>query len=306
MQDDWRATQRLTIHAGLRYEYQFLPLPQQPNAALDVVFGAVGATSVFPEDRNNFGPRLGLAWQPFGVGRGVLRVGYGVYNGKLPGATIRAALLDTALPSSVTRVRILPTTGDGLSAVCHGSRLRLRLFLSHAAHGRGCGNYLGGRIRPALPSADGAAGNPLHRARTGCGVLGSARYVLNLDRQLPNSVDINIAPSSDVQEFQLRGGTGSHRRARWRDVRRPCVLGAHHSQLWACDEPHVKRQCQLPRAHPGGAAWIGRNPIRLQRGCARTGVPLGLDLVKGNRLRAERFRGATHQRPVRPLHRALR
>ena len=43
----------------------------------------------------------------------------------------------------------------------------------------------------------------------GAGVLGSAGYVLNLDRQLPNSVDINIAPSTDVQEFQLQGGTGA-------------------------------------------------------------------------------------------------
>jgi len=32
---------------------------------------------------------------------------------------------------------------------------------------------------------------------------------LNLDRQLPNSVDINIAPSTDVKEFQLQGGTGA-------------------------------------------------------------------------------------------------
>ena len=61
-QDDWRVAQRLTVHAGVRYEYEFLPLPQQPNAALDAVFGAVGATSVFPEDRNNFGPRLGVEW----------------------------------------------------------------------------------------------------------------------------------------------------------------------------------------------------------------------------------------------------
>jgi hypothetical protein len=43
----------------------------------------------------------------------------------------------------------------------------------------------------------------------GGGVLGSATYDLNLDRQLPNSVDINIAPSTDAQEFQLQGGTGA-------------------------------------------------------------------------------------------------
>ena len=43
----------------------------------------------------------------------------------------------------------------------------------------------------------------------GWGVLGSAGYVMNLDRQLPNSVDINIAPSTDEQMFQLQGGTGA-------------------------------------------------------------------------------------------------
>ena len=39
-------------------------------------------------------------------------------------------------------------------------------------------------------------------------MLGRAEVVANLDRQLPNSVDINIAPSTDVKEFQLQGGTG--------------------------------------------------------------------------------------------------
>jgi hypothetical protein len=34
-------------------------------------------------------------------------------------------------------------------------------------------------------------------------------YELNLDRQLPNSVDINIAPAASVKTFQLQGGTGA-------------------------------------------------------------------------------------------------
>ncbi len=208
LQDDWRATQRLTLHVGVRYEYQFLPLPQQPNAALDAVFGAVGATSVYPEDRNNFGPRLGVAWQPFGVGRGVIRAGYGVYYGKLPGATIRAALMDTARPSSTTHVRILPTT----TTICPQS-----------ATGVGFG-YACSYLTPptgvvaATTSAvvfDRRFRMPVVQQATlslehglGLGVLGSAGYVMNLDRQLPNSVDINIAPSTGVQEFQLQGGTG--------------------------------------------------------------------------------------------------
>jgi hypothetical protein len=208
-QDDWRVAQRLTIHAGLRYEYQFLPLPQQPNAALDVLFGAVGATSVFPEDRNNFGPRLGIAWQPFGVGRGVVRIGYGVYFGKLPGATIRAALLDTALPSSTTRVRILPTTvtacPQSATGVGFGYACSFLTPPTGVVAATTSAVVFDRRFR--LPEVQQGTFSVEHGL--GAGVLGRVGYVLNLDRQLPNSVDINIAPSTGVQEFQLQGGTGA-------------------------------------------------------------------------------------------------
>jgi hypothetical protein len=40
----------------------------------------------------------------------------------------------------------------------------------------------------------------------GAGITASATYVMNLDRQLPNSVDINIAPSTQMGVFQLQGG----------------------------------------------------------------------------------------------------
>ena len=206
-QDDWRVTQRLTIHAGLRFEYQFLPLPQQPNAGLDAVFGAVGATNVFPEDRNNFGPRLGVAWQPFGAGRGVLRIGYGVYFGKLPGATIRAALLDTALPSSTTRVRILPTTETACpQATTVGFGYACSFLTPPTGVVTATTSALVFDRRFRLPEVQQGTFSIEHGL--GAGVLGRLGYVLNLDRQLPNSVDINIAPSTGVQEFQLQGGTG--------------------------------------------------------------------------------------------------
>src|SRR5205807_10507757 len=86
LQYNWRVRSVLTVNAGLRYEYEFLPLPQQPNAILDAAFGKIGATSVFPEDRNNFGPRIGVVWQPFGPGRGLVRAVNGVCFGRLPGA----------------------------------------------------------------------------------------------------------------------------------------------------------------------------------------------------------------------------
>lgn len=205
--ETWRVHPRLTLGLGIRYEYEFMPLPQQPNAALDAVFGRVGATSVFPEDRNNFGPRVSLAWEPFGHDSGVVRIGYGLYSGRLAGATIRSALVNTVTPSSATRVRITPTTVTGCPQV------------QNQGFGYACA-YLGAPPTTVVSTTsavvfDRRFRTPLAQEGSfslehalGGGVFGSASYLLNLDRQLLNSVDINIAPSTANKVYQLQGGIG--------------------------------------------------------------------------------------------------
>jgi TonB dependent receptor len=205
VQDTWQARKRVSLSLGLRYEYEFEPLPQQPNFALDAVFGSVGATSVIPEDRNNLGPRVGVAWEPMGRGRGMVRLGYGLYFGRLPGATIRTALADTALPGSTTSIRITPAT----ETICPQ--------VANQGFGYAC-SYIA--APPAAIAATTTATVFDHRFRLPmvqqgsfglerelrAGITVSAAYVMNMDRQLPNSVDINIAPSSGIGRFQLQGG----------------------------------------------------------------------------------------------------
>ena len=204
-QDDWRVAPRLTLHLGARYEMEQLPPPQHPNAALDAVFGTIGSTSSFPVDRNNFGPRIGLEWVPFGAGHGVVRAGFGVYYGRVPGATVRAALIDTALPQSTVRVRITPATvtscpqmpGVGFGYPC--------AFLAQppgVVSATTSAMVFDRRFR--LPTVE--QGTLELEREVGGGVLARAAYVMNLDRQLSNSVDINIAPSKTMAEFQLVGG----------------------------------------------------------------------------------------------------
>ena len=207
LQDDWRASNLLTVHLGVRYEYELLPAPQQPNTRLDALFGSMAATGLLPEDRNNLGPRIGVAWEPFGSGRGTVRVGYGLYFGKLPGATIRAALLETALPASTTHIRITPTT----ETICPQQ--------PQVGFGYPC-SFLTEPIGTVAQSTSAMMfsrhfGMPAMQQGTfsiertvGWGVLGSASYVINLDRQLASSVDLNIAPATSVAGFQLQGGTG--------------------------------------------------------------------------------------------------
>ncbi|HEV2710397.1 MAG TPA: carboxypeptidase-like regulatory domain-containing protein [Edaphobacter sp.] len=208
VQDRWQARRGLTIDAGVRYEYELLPIPQRPNGSLDAAFGQRGATSIFPEDRNNFGPRVGVAWQPLGVGRGVVRVGYGLFYGRLPGATVRSALVNTALANSATHVRITPTTITGCPQVANQGFGYACAYLTTPPAAVGTTTsatvFDRGFRLPAVQQ-----GSVAVERNVGAGVVGSATYLMNLDRQLPGSVDINIAPASGVETFQLQGGTGA-------------------------------------------------------------------------------------------------
>ncbi len=90
LNDDWKPGHRLTLSLGVRYEWQQLP-PQNkllPNPALP-------ATRTLPSDRNNYGPRLGMAYDLTGKGNTVVRGGYGVYYGRIVNSTIFAAITQT-------------------------------------------------------------------------------------------------------------------------------------------------------------------------------------------------------------------
>jgi len=208
LQDDWHIKPGLTVNAGLRYEYELLPLPQQPNATLDAAFGNVGATSVFPEDRNNFGPRVGVAWQPFGSGRGVVRVGYGLFYGRLPGATVRSALVDTAQASSARHVLITPTTVTDCPQVANQGFGYACSYVTQppaAVVTTTSAMLFDKRFR--LPAVQ--QGSVTVEREVGAGIVASGTYLVNIDRQLPNSVDINIVPATGSKMFQLQGGTGA-------------------------------------------------------------------------------------------------
>ncbi|HYE88217.1 MAG TPA: TonB-dependent receptor, partial [Vicinamibacterales bacterium] len=85
LQDDWRVNDKLTVNAGLRYEYatpwteannvlsNFDPATKSMILAKD---GSLEDRSTLRPDRNNFGPRLGMAYTL--ADRTVFRAGYGI------------------------------------------------------------------------------------------------------------------------------------------------------------------------------------------------------------------------------------
>lgn len=82
IQDEWRATPRLTVVAGLRHDRQ--RFDDNPGRVLDVerAFGFPSSTA--PVDDNNISPRLSIAYDLGGDGSAVVRAGVGYFFGRVP------------------------------------------------------------------------------------------------------------------------------------------------------------------------------------------------------------------------------
>ena len=95
VQDDWKVRDNLTVNAGLRWEY-FAPLKSANDRIANLVLGPEGALqgasmqvggSLHPADKNNFGPQIGVAWQPGRFdNKMVVRGGWGMGYNRLPGS----------------------------------------------------------------------------------------------------------------------------------------------------------------------------------------------------------------------------
>jgi hypothetical protein len=118
-QDDFKVNRRLTLNLGLRYELN-TPYVQlhdwtssirpyvgcAADCAHSTKFPTAPAGLVFPgdpgvprglinTDKNNFAPRLGFAWDPFGGGRTSVRGAYAIfydYTGAIISATVNQTL----------------------------------------------------------------------------------------------------------------------------------------------------------------------------------------------------------------------
>jgi hypothetical protein len=125
IQDDWRLTPKITLNLGLRYE-AVPPVTEannqfgnfDPNAPTGLIQQSSGHPA-YNGDYNNFGPRLGLAWDVTGKGTTVVRAGGGIEYAVYPlldliGSTQGATLnnIPTGFKLVTANGSVIPSPGN--------------------------------------------------------------------------------------------------------------------------------------------------------------------------------------------------
>ena len=90
-QDSWKVRPNLTLNYGIRYDYELnqtvptLPL-RDPLSGITLSAAdtraaedAMGVQQGFPPDKNNWAPRLAVAWDPWGDGKTSIRAAFGLF-----------------------------------------------------------------------------------------------------------------------------------------------------------------------------------------------------------------------------------
>ncbi|HKW65001.1 MAG TPA: carboxypeptidase regulatory-like domain-containing protein [Candidatus Acidoferrum sp.] len=107
LQDSWRMNRHFAVNYGVRYDVEISPLFTPATAVNAAAEKAMGVVEGIPRDYNNVAPRFGVAWDPSGNGKTVIRAGYGMFYDH----PLLATAFDAATADGGRSVQLISTGG---------------------------------------------------------------------------------------------------------------------------------------------------------------------------------------------------
>ncbi len=186
-QDSYQVHPKVTLNLGVRYEYQQIPQPAVSNPALP-------DTATLNQDKNNWAPRFGLAWQA--LSKTLFRVGYGISYGRTEGSTVSNFHNNNGLvqPS----FRFTPATA--------GAPVFPNVFSSIPA---GTGAVTINLAAPDFVNSMIHGGNVEIEHELTNNLSIAVRYLGARGTKLPTARDANIAPATQSRTYNVLNSAGA-------------------------------------------------------------------------------------------------
>ena len=207
--DDWRVTPRLTVNLGLRYELNTVIKEDHnllgnfdPSVGLEQV--GVNIKSPYNGDHNNFAPRIGIAWDPWGKSKTVFRAGAGI-NYEIP--HISLFIGQNGVDNGTTPgLNDIPTGAIGSNIPGNIVATGITLPPCSGPPGSNCMNY-GDGSAPIFPVATATLNCDPNSGGTPCDIMGVKR---NLRTPYVVSWNLNVQQAlSSTTSLQV-GYVGNH------------------------------------------------------------------------------------------------
>jgi hypothetical protein len=210
-EDSWKASSRLTVDMGLRWDVSTIPQPPDPNltSPLTTLY-----TSTINIPKDQFAPRVGIAYQL--TPKTVLRTGYGIFYAKTTNTTYYATRAEngviqqtfnctpTSCPSLTFPNVIFAPPGPSMSAPFSGALTPQVTAFTPGANTAWSRGQAPDWVNPRTHQGD----VTVERELPG-GLSASAAYVVSRGLHLPIFVDANLAPATTTKTYDILNSSGS-------------------------------------------------------------------------------------------------